>query len=102
MRTFWRSGACCLQLPAATPMRLRVLLRRCLQKDPKKRLQAIGDARISPDEVIPTDRPLTTRRDDSGLGVLDRVVGLEEVVDVRHLDQSPCLPVECREQDSAV
>ncbi|MGA9883397.1 MAG: protein kinase [Candidatus Acidiferrales bacterium] len=40
------------QLPAATPMRVRVLLQRCLQKDPKQRLQAIGDARISLDEVL--------------------------------------------------
>jgi len=40
------------QLPATTPMRVRVLLQRCLQKDLKQRLQAIGDARISLDEVI--------------------------------------------------
>ncbi|MGD0957207.1 MAG: protein kinase [Candidatus Acidiferrales bacterium] len=40
------------QLPAATPIRVRVLLRRCLQKDLKQRLQAIGDARISLDEVL--------------------------------------------------
>jgi Tol biopolymer transport system component len=40
------------RLPAATPMRIRVLLQRCLQKDPKQRLQAIGDARISLDEVL--------------------------------------------------
>jgi eukaryotic-like serine/threonine-protein kinase len=39
-------------LPAATPIRLRVLLQRCSQKDPKQRLQAIGDARISLDEVL--------------------------------------------------
>jgi len=39
-------------LPSATPMRVRVLLQRCLQKDPKQRLQAIGDARISLDEVL--------------------------------------------------
>lgn len=39
-------------LPAATPMRVRVLLRRCLQKDPKQRLRDIGDARISLDEVL--------------------------------------------------
>jgi eukaryotic-like serine/threonine-protein kinase len=31
---------------------VRVLLQRCLQKDPKQRLQAIGDARISLDEVL--------------------------------------------------
>jgi eukaryotic-like serine/threonine-protein kinase len=40
------------QLPAGTPIRVRVLLQRCLQKDPKQRLQAIGDARISLDEVL--------------------------------------------------
>jgi Tol biopolymer transport system component len=40
------------QLPSATPMRVRVLLQRCLQKDPKERLQAIGDARIALNEVL--------------------------------------------------
>jgi Tol biopolymer transport system component len=40
------------QLPAATPLRVRVLLQRCLQKDPKQRLRDIGDARISLDEVL--------------------------------------------------
>jgi eukaryotic-like serine/threonine-protein kinase len=40
------------QLPEATPTRVRVLLQRCLQKDLKQRLQAIGDARISLDEVL--------------------------------------------------
>jgi eukaryotic-like serine/threonine-protein kinase len=39
-------------LPAATPLRVRVLLGRCLQKDPKQRLRDIGDARISIDEVL--------------------------------------------------
>jgi serine/threonine-protein kinase len=40
------------RLPANTPGRLRVLVQRCLQKDPRQRLQAIGDARISIDEVL--------------------------------------------------
>jgi serine/threonine-protein kinase len=40
------------QLPTATPMRVRVLLQRCLQKDAKQRLRDIGDARISLDEVL--------------------------------------------------
>ena len=40
------------QLPAATPIRFRVLLQRCLQKDAKQRLRDIGDARISIDEVL--------------------------------------------------
>jgi eukaryotic-like serine/threonine-protein kinase len=39
-------------LPTSTPMRVRVLLQRCLQKDPKQRLRDIGDARISLDEVL--------------------------------------------------
>jgi serine/threonine-protein kinase len=43
-------------LPSATPMRVRVLLQRCLQKDPKQRLRDIGDARISLDEVL-SDAP---------------------------------------------
>jgi Tol biopolymer transport system component len=40
------------QLPAATPPHVRVLLRRCLQKEARQRLQAIGDARIALDEVV--------------------------------------------------
>src|SRR5271154_7003209 len=40
------------QLPANTPGRISVLVQRCLQKDPRQRLQAIGDARISIDEVL--------------------------------------------------
>ena len=40
------------QLPAAAPMRMRVLLHRCLQKDAKQRLRDIGDARISLEEVL--------------------------------------------------
>src|SRR6185295_17699057 len=33
-------------LPAATPPRIRALLRRCLTRDVKQRLQAIGEARV--------------------------------------------------------
>jgi eukaryotic-like serine/threonine-protein kinase len=33
-------------LPAAVPRRVRELLRRCLQKDPRARLRDIGDARL--------------------------------------------------------
>jgi serine/threonine protein kinase/roadblock/LC7 domain-containing protein len=40
------------QLQPATPMRVRVLLQRCLQKDVRQRLQAMGDARISLEEVL--------------------------------------------------
>jgi len=38
-------------LPANIPARLRDLLRRCLVKEPRNRVQAIGDARIAIEEV---------------------------------------------------
>jgi Tol biopolymer transport system component/predicted Ser/Thr protein kinase len=37
-------------LPPSTPASARVLLARCLKKDPRQRLQAIGDARIALEE----------------------------------------------------
>jgi eukaryotic-like serine/threonine-protein kinase len=40
------------RLPAATPASIRQLLQRCLKKDPKQRLQAIGDARLTLDEAL--------------------------------------------------
>ena len=39
-------------LPANTPQAVRNLLLRCLKKDPKQRLQSIGEARITLDEVL--------------------------------------------------
>jgi serine/threonine-protein kinase len=39
-------------LPANIPPRLRLLLRRCLTKDSRMRLQAIGEARIAIDEML--------------------------------------------------
>jgi hypothetical protein len=39
-------------LPASSPPRIRELLRRCLHKDPKQRLQAIGEARIAIEEAV--------------------------------------------------
>ena len=38
-------------LPADLPASIRRLLRRCLEKDPKRRLSAIGDARLELDEA---------------------------------------------------
>ena len=38
-------------LPKQTPPRLRELLERCLERDPKRRLRDIGDARITLEEV---------------------------------------------------
>jgi serine/threonine-protein kinase len=45
-------------LPTSTPDRVRELLRRCLKKDAKQRLQAIGDARIALDEAQDAGEPL--------------------------------------------
>ena len=39
-------------IPPSTSPRLRELLRRCVRKDPKARIQAIGDARVQIDELI--------------------------------------------------
>jgi eukaryotic-like serine/threonine-protein kinase len=39
-------------LPVQTPSRVNALLRRCLKKDPRERLQAIGEARIAIDEML--------------------------------------------------
>jgi dipeptidyl aminopeptidase/acylaminoacyl peptidase/aminoglycoside phosphotransferase (APT) family kinase protein len=39
-------------LPAETPERIRNLVRRCLKKKPRERLQSIGDARVVLEEVI--------------------------------------------------
>jgi serine/threonine-protein kinase len=44
-------------LPAATPPHVRVLLRRCLQKDGRQRLRDIGDARIALEEVVSGTAP---------------------------------------------
>src|SRR5438105_537431 len=40
-------------LPANAPARVRVVLRRCLQKDVKRRLRDIGDARIELEDAAP-------------------------------------------------
>jgi serine/threonine protein kinase/Tol biopolymer transport system component len=39
-------------LPATTPAEIQRLVRRCLMKDPKRRLQAIGEARIAIEETL--------------------------------------------------
>src|SRR5437667_2838418 len=40
------------RLPAATPAGLRRLLQRCLEKDPRRRLQAIGEARVQIEDAV--------------------------------------------------
>jgi len=40
------------RLPASTPQSLRQLLQRCLEKDPKRRLRDIGDARFDLEQAL--------------------------------------------------
>jgi Tol biopolymer transport system component len=42
-------------LPATTPVPMQRLLRRCLQKDVRQRLQSMGDARIAIEEMLAGD-----------------------------------------------
>ena len=51
-------------LPSETPASVRTLLRRCLRKDPEKRLHDIADARIEIDEcdLVPASAPVDTWR----------------------------------------
>jgi hypothetical protein len=49
-------------LPPATPRRVEALVRRCLKKGERQRLQAIGDARIELDEILSGEaEPQTTK-----------------------------------------
>jgi serine/threonine protein kinase len=59
------------QLPTTTPPNIRQLLRRCLQKDVKRRLQAIGDARIEIEEylALPPVIGVTSVGDETNAGV---------------------------------
>jgi eukaryotic-like serine/threonine-protein kinase len=49
------------RLPASTPPLLRRLLRRCLEKDSKRRLRDIGDVRADLDDVLVPSVPGETR-----------------------------------------
>jgi len=67
-------------LPPETPVTVRNLLRRCLQKDPKKRLHDIADARIELEEAAsaphaPVDGTVAVSRPKHGVGLLWAVGG---------------------------
>jgi len=50
------------RLPGDTPPAIRRLLRRCLTKDRRQRLQAIGDARLELETPLSDDQPHTAAR----------------------------------------
>jgi len=56
------------KLPPSIPAAIQKLLRRCLVKDPKRRLQAIGEARIAIEETLSGDAvaPVYDRRPEEG------------------------------------
>jgi Tol biopolymer transport system component len=73
-------------LPPGTPPALRRLLRRCLEKDPRRRLRDIGDARLELDEAAAEaagggGAPLTIRPD----------VRVERLTDAVGIAGSPAL-----------
>jgi serine/threonine protein kinase/Tol biopolymer transport system component len=70
-----------LALPPAVPLRIRDLLRRCLQKDPQRRLRDLGDARIEIDEQ------LTALREQPGSTVLPN-----QDVSSRQVARTPVAP----------
>ncbi len=86
-------------LPPATPDKVRDLLRRCLQKDPQRRLRDIGDARLDIDDAI-TAPPGTggstgTRRSTAAWVVAAAILAsLITAVVPRLLRQQPAIPTE--------
>jgi serine/threonine-protein kinase len=64
-------------LPASTPPGLRFVLERCLNRDPKKRLRDIGEARVALEQPL---GPPDTVRASWGLRTLPWVVGLSATI----------------------
>ena len=87
-----RARAGLVWLPDATPLRIRRVLRRCLEKDPNRRLHDVADARIeledatSNPDVTPVSRlPHAVRTLAAGLALCAAglVIGWRYGVDVR-------------------
>ena len=70
------------QLPPHTPAPLRKLVQRCLNKNVKDRLQAIGDARTLIQELTSrTLPPLSTRLKRSAVSIMEEAASLGRRVD---------------------
>jgi len=86
------------RLPQSTPLNVRALLRRCLDKDPKRRLRDIGDARAEfeermghevPDGQRPAGRILVAAA--LGVGIVLGAVGAWSILRTR-AEAPPVMP----------
>jgi serine/threonine protein kinase/Tol biopolymer transport system component len=74
-------------LPAATPAIVRRLLRRCLEKDPRRRLRDIGDARLDLEDA----QQGGTESSPSGVRDRERDVEFQRLTDVEGLKETPAV-----------
>jgi eukaryotic-like serine/threonine-protein kinase len=74
-------------LPVGTPSMVARLLRRCLEKDPRKRLRDIGDARFELEDVQRSEHdPMST-----GARTPEREVEFQRLTDVEALNETPAV-----------
>jgi eukaryotic-like serine/threonine-protein kinase len=84
------------RLPPTVGPRVRALLRRCLQKDPRQRLRDIGDARVALEETISTGDPAEGLSDTAGRTALAWAFAVS--LPAGHwipLDEAPVLALSC-------
>ena len=74
-------------LPAATPAIVTRLLRRCLEKDARKRLRDIGDARLDLEEAHRSD----SESNAPSLRIREREVEFHRLTDVDGLKEAPAV-----------
>jgi eukaryotic-like serine/threonine-protein kinase len=74
-------------LPPATPSIVTRLLRRCLEKDPRKRLRDIGDARFDLEEVHRGEPDANTQ----SVRIREREVEFQRLTDVQGLKETPAV-----------
>src|SRR5207248_1552938 len=79
-------------LPAETPASIRRLLRRCLERDRKKRLRDIGDALVEIDEALssaPVELPPAPRKRPLPWAVAAVLAAVALAVSLLHFRETP-------------